>query len=118
MAVLKINGVEMPAPSSMKIAVFDVSAGGERSADGSLVADKIAVKRRLTLGWAYLSPEDMAALLSAAQQDAFFTAEFPDPGTGQPGSMRCCLGDRSAGVLRMDGGRPLWTKVEMIFTEV
>ncbi|MBQ8508255.1 MAG: hypothetical protein IJ466_12605 [Clostridia bacterium] len=117
MAMLLINGAEMPAPSALKVTLFDVSSPQERSAAGGIVMDRVAVKRRLELSWAFLSGSDLARLLNAVTEAAFFEADYPDPAAGEMRGMTCCCGDRATGILRMEGGEPIWTNVEMTFTE-
>jgi len=117
MAMLKINGADMPAPSQMKVTIFDVSSAQERSAAGEIVMDRVAVKRRLDLSWASLRGSELAVILNAVTQEPFFEASYPDPATGDMRSMNCLCGERTTGVLRMEGGAPLWTNVEMTWTE-
>ena len=117
MAMLKINGLAMPAPSAMKVKLFDLSSGAERNAAGETVMDRVAVKRKLELSWSHLREDELAVLLGAVGAEAFFTAEYPDPlGEGMRSAVFCC-GDRCAGVLRREGGTPIWTDVEMSWTE-
>lgn len=117
MAVLKVNGAEMPAPSSMKINIFDVSAAADRSASGRMIIDRVGTKRKLELRWSHLTVDQLSALLTAVGEKTFFTAAYPDPQTGAERSMTCYCGDRAAGVLRMDDGKPVWTDVEMNWIE-
>lgn len=117
MAVLKVNGADMPAPSAMKISIFDVSATADRSASGKMIIDRVGTKRKLELSWAYLSAAELSALLTAVGEKTFFTAAYPDPQTGGERSMTCYCGDRATGVLRMENGAPVWTDVEMNWIE-
>ena len=117
MAVLRVNGVDMPAPSTMKINIFDVSASADRSASGIAVIDRVGTKRKLEMTWAHLTPAQLSALLTAVGEKLFFTAEYPDPQTGGMRSMNCYCGDRATGILRMDGNSPVWTDVEMNWIE-
>lgn len=116
MAMLGLNGVDIPAPSAMKVTVFDVSPVQERNAAGELVMDRLAQKRRLDLSWARLSGSDLAAILNAVG-GGFFDVRYPDPATGLDAQICCCCGDRTTGILRMEGGIPVWTDVEMSWTE-
>ena len=100
MAVLKINGVDAPSPSELKVRIFDVGSSGERSASGGLVVDRVAVKRELTLRWAHLTPAQLSALMEDTGGEVFFSATY-----------------RSSGVLLVRGGEPVWTDVEMTWTE-
>lgn len=117
MAMLKVNGAAAPAPSSMKLTIFDVGASSARNAAGGLVADRVAVKRRLELKWARMEADALRGLLQAMDGGRFFTATYPDPESGALRSMECSCGDRALGVLRMAGGKPVWINVEMTWTE-
>ena len=116
MAVLTVNGAEMPSPSGMRVEIFDVGSSGERSASGRLVVDRVAVKRRLKLKWACLTPAQLGLLLGAVGQGAFFEAGYPDPETG-PAAMTCACSDRTAGVMMIRNDQPVWTNVEMEWIE-
>lgn len=114
--MLKINGTAVASPSEMQVRIFDVGAQPERSADGGLVADRVAVKRSLKLKWPALSTAQMGALLGAVS-DGFFTVTCFDPLTAAEREMVCRCGERIVGVLRMQDGAPVWSGVEMEWTE-
>ena len=63
--MLKVNGVKVASPSELRVRIFDVGAEPERTANGGLTADRVAVKRALSLRWAALSTAQMGALLGA-----------------------------------------------------
>ena len=67
--------------------------------------------------WAHLTPAQLSQLLQAVGTDVFFTAGYPDPQTAQMRTMTCYCGDRTGGVLRMVGGAPVWTNIEMNWIE-
>lgn len=117
MAMLKVNGAAAPAPAVMKVTVFDVTNGAGRNAAGGAILDRVGVKRRLDLKWARLEGAQLKALLEAVAGGRFFTAVYPDPESGAPREMECSCGDRCMGVLRMEGGAPVWVDVEMSWTE-
>ena len=114
--MLSVNGRDMPAPSKMKVTIFDVSSEARRSASGLSLMDRVAEKRRLDLSWAHLSGDELAYLLENVS-GGFFEVRYPDPHTGGARSMSCSCSDRVMGVLRMEGGQPLWTNVEMHWIE-
>lgn len=117
MAVLKVNGADIPTPSAMKVNIFDVSATADRSASGKLMVDRVATKRKLEMTWARLTAQQLSTLLGAVGEKVFFTAEYPDPQSGGRRSMVCYSGDRAVGILRMEAGEPIWTDVEMNWIE-
>lgn len=115
MAMLIVNGVNMPAPSGMSAVLTDVGANIIRSASGKAVMDRRVAKRRLDLTWAHLSGAELALLLQETQ--GFFTVRYPDPMAGTERTMQCCCGEKTTGVLRMQDGAPVWTDVKMSWTE-
>lgn len=115
MAMLIVNGANMPAPSGLHVSIADTSGGVTRSASGRAVLDRSVLKRRLDLNWAHLSGAELALLLQETQ--GFFTVRYPDPMTGSERSMQCCCGEKTTGMLRMQDGRPVWTDVKMSWTE-
>lgn len=117
MAMLSVNGAAIDAPSEMKLTVMDVSSGVTRSASGHAVLDKRGVKRVLALRWARMSAEALSALLAQAGNGGFFEVSYPDPESGRMRTMTCYAGDRAMGVLRMMDGAPVWTDIEMTWTE-
>lgn len=117
MAMLMVNGTAVPAPSEMKVTIASVSSGMKRSASGHGVLDRTSVKRILALRWACMSGEELGALLESVGTGGFFDAAYPDPESGEMRSMTCCAGERTAGMLRMENGAPVWRNIEMTWME-
>lgn len=115
MGMLKVNGVEIDAPTGLKATLFDVGAEVSRNAAGNAVMDVCAEKRKLELHWAHMDAAALAALLEA--MNGFFEADYPDPQSGAVRRMICYCSERTAGVLRMVNGAPLWTDIKMVWTE-
>lgn len=114
--MLSINGTAAPSPSALQVAIEDVSAAVERAASGDAVRDFTGSRRRLKLRWAHLTGAQLSALLNAVDA-GFFDVTYPDPQAGQAATIRCWCAARSMGVLRMQGGAPVWTDVEMEWME-
>ena len=117
MAMLTMGGVNLPAPSALKISLIDVSAQAERTASGLAVIDRIGIKRRFNLKWTRMSALQLQTLSDAIGTDTFFSMSFPDPITGTASTVTCFLESGNAGILRMVNGSPVWTDVEMTLTE-
>lgn len=113
--MIKINGTAIPTPSEFKITIKD-SAAAERSASGMAIMDFSGSKRTLKLKWAHLYGEPLASLLQLVEGN-FFAVEFPDPVTGGMATANFWCGGRTAGVLRVDEGIPVWTDIEMEWSE-
>ena len=116
MAVIRLNGAAAASPSARKVEIFDVGSAETRSASGRRVVDRVAVKRRLTLRWAVMSADQAQALMEATDGKKF-QATYPDPALGERTGWFGCEA-RSAGVMRMAGGKAIWTDVEMRWVEV
>ena len=117
MPVLQVNHMTVPAPSALAVTIADVAQTAERSASGAAVIDRVAVKRSLELSWAHLAPAELASLLAAVGEHAFFEATYPDPQTGQARTMTCYAEERSAAVLRVEDGAPVWRDLKMRWIE-
>lgn len=62
--MIKINGVEIPTPSDYSVGIQDISKA-ERNANGTMIMERIATKRKIELVWKYLSKEDLSKVLNA-----------------------------------------------------
>lgn len=95
--MIKINGVSIPIPSTLQVGIIDISKGG-RNAEGTLVIERIATKRKLELTWSHLSKEQLSDLLTRVS-GVFFDVEYIDPQDNalKTGSFYC--GDRSINTL-------------------
>lgn len=61
---LAIKGIPMPTPAQMKYTVQDFDSDlSTRSTDGTMVRDRITVKRKLECTWRVLSPQEVSLLL-------------------------------------------------------
>lgn len=79
--MLKVNGVAIATPKVYEPSIEDLDGETNRNANGDLIRDRIAVKRKLNLEWGPLTQSQMTTLLNAVSS-VFFTVEFPDPQLG------------------------------------
>ncbi|UWG96777.1 hypothetical protein LPY66_18150 [Dehalobacter sp. DCM] len=113
--MITINGNAIPIPSSFGIGIQDISKA-ERNARGTMIIERITTKRKLELGWSYLSKTDLAALLTAVSP-VTFTVVYPDAQTGANRSGTFYCGDRSAGMIDYRGGIPRYKDVKFSLIE-
>lgn len=104
--MIKINGVEIPTPSSFSAGVQDLSKA-ERNANGTMIIERVATKRKLEFSWKFLTQVQLAALLTLVSP-IFFTVEYPDPQTGALRTGTFYAGDRKAGALDFKGTVVRW----------
>ena len=92
--MISINGVAIATPKTFEATVTDLDGESNRNANGELIRDRIAVKRKLNLEWGPLTQAETQTLLSAVSS-VFFTVTFPDPQSGMI-TKTMYVGDRTA----------------------
>lgn len=115
MALIKINGVDIPSPSSYNVGIYDISEA-ERNANGTIIIERIATKRKIELGWNMLTQNETSRLLSLVSE-IFFSVEYSDPQSGgnKAGVFYC--GDRSAPMVSFANGNPIYKDVKFNLIE-
>ena len=117
MAIFTLNGVSMPAPTTLSMHMEDACFSARRALSGEAIVSRAALKRRIEAYWAYLSPDNLKLLLANAAQDAPCTLTYPDPLTGSTRQMSAYSSARRVDMKRMQGSQPVWTGVQMTFIE-
>ncbi|MEG0133410.1 MAG: DUF6711 family protein [Clostridium sp.] len=102
MALIKINGVEIPTPASYSVGIQDISKA-ERNANGTMIIERIATKRKIEIGWGLITSETAGIVLNAVSP-IFFTVEYVDPQENavKIGTFYC--GDRTTPMLIFTDG--------------
>lgn len=113
--MIKINGVAIATPKTFEVTVSDLDGNSERNANGELIRDRLAVKRKINLEWPALTQAQSSRLLSAVS-DVFFTVEFPDPQLGVI-SRTMYVGDRTTPAYSCINGVVKWSGLKMNFVE-
>lgn len=100
--MIKINGTELPDPTTYNPSIQDIS-NAQRNARGEMILERIATKRKLSLGWALLIDKDLSQILNLVS-DTFFSVEYIDPQDGGLKNGTFYSGDRSmTGIIYKDG---------------
>lgn len=115
--MIKINGVDIATPKTYEATVSDLDGESNRNANGELIRDRIAVKRKLNLEWGPLTQSEIQTLLSAVSS-VFFTVTFPDPELGVV-TKTMYVGDRTAPAYMYDekAKEVKWQGLKMNFIE-
>lgn len=113
--MIKINGVDIATPKTYEATVSDLDGESNRNANGELVRDRIAVKRKLNLEWGPLTQSEIQTLLNAVSS-VFFTVTFPDPQSGMI-TKTMYVGDRTAPAYQYKDGQVKWQGLKMNFIE-
>lgn len=113
--MIKINGVEIPTPSEYSVGIQDIS-NAERNANGTIIIERIATKRKIELSWKYLSKPALSNLFNLVSS-VFFTVEYIDPQDGGVNTGTFYSGDRNAGALSFINGEIKWKDVKFNLIE-
>lgn len=113
--MISINGVAIATPKTFEATISDLDGESNRNADGELIRDRIAVKRKLNLEWGPLTQAETQTLLSAVSS-VFFTVTFPDPMSGVV-TKTMYVGDRTAPAYQYVNGEVKWQGLKMNFIE-
>ena len=114
--MLKVNGVEMPTPSSMTPMMYDITEA-DRDSTGTMHIDLVATKYKLECSWNYLTQEDMTNLLKAIKSITF-SISFIDPESGTNKTINVYKGDRSIPILRVIDGENTYKDFKVNFIEL
>lgn len=116
---LKIDTVLIDAyPEKFVVDVMDLDDGEatKRTADGTLVRDRIAVKRQISMDFGILAPTEISGILEAVS-GVFFDLYYPDPQTGTYITKNFYVSNRTAPFVVESGGTLLWGGLSMTLTE-
>lgn len=114
--MFKINDTTVVIPSAMTVGIMDIDGESNRTADGTMIRDRIATKRKLQCSWNALTTTEMSTLLQS-MNDEFFSVQYLDPYTGTEQTKTFYVGDRSAPVYRLVSGKELWSGLKADFVE-
>jgi hypothetical protein len=112
---IKINGVDLPSPSEYAVGIQDISKA-ERNANGTMIIERVATKRKIELSWKYLDKDQLAQVLNAVSP-VFFEVTYIDPQDNgiMTGTFYC--GDRKCGMLDYKNGVPRYKDVQFNLIE-
>lgn len=104
MSVLIISGIEMPPPTDYQVGIMDLDGKTTRTADGSLKRDRIAVKRKIEVLYAFITQEELQTVLQAISP-VFFPVVYLDPQDGGTKTGTFYAGDRTVAAVGFSGGK-------------
>ncbi|MDQ7794155.1 MAG: hypothetical protein RDU89_07045 [bacterium] len=104
MAPVTINGQPIANASEIERGQFRITKA-ERTADGTMVMDLIAIKHRLDLRWNRIAEASYKEILNLLAGDVFYQVAYPDPQApdGQR-TITAYVGDITDGVWQRVGG--------------
>lgn len=116
----KIDGVEIPTPSTYKAGIEDLSSEETgRTLDGVMHKDVVAVKDYYECTWAKLSWADAATLLNAIDNKEKFNFTHADPRKpNQWVTNEFYVGERSAVALDLTDAQRAWKSLTLKFIRI
>jgi hypothetical protein len=112
---MRINGTEIKTPT-LKVSTFVIS-NSERTADGTMVMDIIAEKRRLDLTWTIIRDTELEQVMALLSGQVFHTVTYPDPARGEETTITVYRGDAGQDVGQRVAGTRYWQNVTLAFIE-
>jgi len=95
MILFKINSKTLSKnPTSIEQGKFKLQQT-DRTINGTMVVDIIAIKNKVTLQWDYMSDSDLRKLLAEIESTVFPTIEFTDPKSLAPNPLITITADTS-----------------------
>lgn len=115
--MIQVNGVTIKHPSKMTVTTSDIDGETTRNAQGNLIRDRIAVKRKVELEFPPMTQTEMSTLLNAVSS-VFFSVTYLDPKDGIV-TRTMYVGDRTSPMYRYGSGgsNVLWEGLTMNFIE-
>lgn len=116
MSMISIGGTAVATPSDFNVTIADISKA-QRNAQGTMIIERIATKRTLTLSYLYLSQSDCAKILQNVSATTF-SVTYPDPQTGSNRTANFYCGDRQLGTIDFQGGVPRYKDIKFTLIEL
>ncbi len=117
--VIKINDVEIAAyPLTFQVDIMDIDdvEGTLRMANGDVVRNRIAVKRKINLVFSGLYWDKVSSILQAIQAP-FFEAYYPDPFSGKYETKTFYVSDRKAPIAICKENDIVWSGLSFSWVE-
>lgn len=115
MALITINGVNVPTPSDIQIGIMDIS-NAQRNANGLMIIERIATKKKISISYTYLSATDLSNILNAVKA-VFYNVTYLDPVTNTYVTGSFYSGDRNLGMIDFQNGVPRYKDLKFDLIE-
>ena len=115
--LISINGAAIPSPDTYEVTISDLDSSANRSGNGTLFRDRIAVKRTINIGWLFLSALDLSRILTAVSP-VFFSVTYLDPEINAMSAGTFYVSDRTQGVaIKQSDGSYMWGNISFSLVE-
>ena len=115
--LISINGASVPSPDTYEVTISDLDASANRSGNGTLFRDRIAVKRTINMGWTQLTAAELSQILTAVSP-VFFAVTYLDPQLNALSAGTFYVSDRTQAVaIKQSDGSYKWGNVSFSLVE-
>lgn len=118
MAMIKVDGVEMPCPSSFSWGLQDISASESGRTDDTIMhKNRVGQKRKIALQWNVKDRKTTAFILQSFNPE-YISVTYPDAMSGTDETRTFYVGDRTAPVKYWWVGKQLYGSISFDIIEV
>lgn len=118
MAMITVDGVEMPCPSTFSWGLQDISASESgRTDDATMHKNRVAQKRTISLAWNGVDWNATSFILKAFNPE-YISVKYPDMMSGQYETRKFYVGDRTSPVKIFTVGKKIMESVSFDIIEV
>ena len=115
--LISISGTLIPSPDTYEVVISDLDSSANRSSNGTLFRDRVAVKRTINLGWTSLTAIELSQLLQAVSP-VFFAVTYLDPQLNTMMAGTFYVSDRTQAVaIKQSDGSYKWGNVSFSLVE-
>lgn len=115
MTLISVRGVVLPTPTEYDVGIMDLSKA-ERNVKGQMIIERIATKRKIEVGWSYLTGSQYSQILNLVDP-VFFSVTYFDPKSNGMVTGTFYSGDRVAPMMRFQNGVANWKDVKFSLIE-
>lgn len=117
MAMITVDGVEMPCPSAFTWGLQDISAAESGRTDDALMhKNRVAQKRKISLRWNGKSCQETAKILQAFNPE-YVSVRYPDKMSGVDETRTFYTGDKTAPVKTWQVGKKIIESISFDIVE-
>jgi hypothetical protein len=115
MDLISIGGIVLPPPATYNVTISNIDKT-ERNAAGTTIIERIATKRKISLGWDTLTGAEYSQILNAVDP-VFCSVSYFDPKDNATKSGTFYTSDRQAPMMFFINGEPTWNNIQFDLIE-
>jgi hypothetical protein len=119
MALLKIDGADLPSPGKYNFIERDLAANSGRNANGTANWDVVRTNvGEISLSWENVSRDKITAICNVIRNKKSFSVTFLNTLTGAAETRTFYAGDRANELVAYISGLQYWSSLSVSFIEV